>query len=50
MCVMNDLVIGGTIFKHKNIHKTTWISPNGRDKNQIDHIMINGRYDAHYKT
>ncbi|XP_063435995.1 craniofacial development protein 2-like [Mytilus trossulus] len=43
-CEDNDLVIGGTLFPHKNIHKITWNSPNGRDKNQIDHMMINGRW------
>ena len=26
-CVENNLVIGGTLFKHRNIHKTTWRSP-----------------------
>ncbi|CAM5112285.1 unnamed protein product [Natator depressus] len=41
---MNDLVIGGTLFEHCEIHKLTWCSPNGRDKNQIDHIMINGKW------
>ncbi len=41
---MNDLVIGGTLFKHKGIHKSTRISPNGRDRNQIDYIIVNGRY------
>lgn len=44
LCGMNDLVIGGTIFPHHEIHKKTWISPNGRDRNQIDHIMINGQW------
>ena len=28
-CMENDLVIGGTIFKHKDIHKQTWNSPDG---------------------
>ena len=42
-CAINDLVIGGTLFKHKDIHKFTWESPNHRDRNQIDHIAINGR-------
>lgn len=43
-CGINDLIIGGTLFQHKTIHKITWNSPNGRDKNQIDHLMINGRW------
>ena len=43
-CAINDLVIGGTLFKHKDIHKFTWESPKHRDRNQIDHIAINGRY------
>ncbi|KAK3760073.1 hypothetical protein RRG08_064743 [Elysia crispata] len=41
-CASNDLVIGGTLFNHPAIHRLTWYSPNGRDKNQIDHIAING--------
>ena len=43
-CGNNDLVIGGSLFKHRDIHKITWTSPNARDQNQIDHIIINGRY------
>lgn len=40
-CSTNGLVIGGTILKHKEIHKITWHSPNSRDKNEIDHVIIN---------
>ena len=43
-CDENDMFIGGTLFEHKDIHKTTWTSPNGVTKSQIDHILINGRW------
>ncbi|XP_013788604.1 craniofacial development protein 2-like [Limulus polyphemus] len=39
-CFFNDLVIGGTIYPHRNIYKTTWTSPNGKTDNQIDHFTI----------
>ena len=44
MCLENGLVIGGTIFQHKTIHKLSWISPDGRSSNQIDHIAINQKW------
>ena len=43
-CSNNDMVVGGTLFQHKNIHKYTWTTPNGQTRNMIDHIMINRKW------
>ncbi|XP_065578596.1 craniofacial development protein 2-like [Artemia franciscana] len=40
----NDLIIGGSMFDHKTIHKYTWVSPDGRTKNQIDHFLMSRRW------
>ena len=40
----NGLVIAGTLFPHKDIHKITWISLDGNTKSQLDHLMISGRW------
>nr|KAG5701644.1 hypothetical protein BaRGS_019333 [Batillaria attramentaria] len=42
----NDLTIGGSLFQHKTIHKTTWTSPDGATKTQIDHIIINKKWKS----
>ena len=44
MCAFNSMVIGGSIFHHKCIHKVTWVSPDHYMENQIDHICINERF------
>ncbi|XP_042906181.1 craniofacial development protein 2-like [Parasteatoda tepidariorum] len=42
--ISTNMVIGSTTFKHKNIHKATWRSPDGLTQNQIDHILIDLRH------
>lgn len=39
-CASNELVIGGTLFPHKECHKVTWVSPDLRTESQIDHLAI----------
>jgi hypothetical protein len=39
-CASHDLVIGGTKFPHKDRHKVTWVSPDHKTENQIDHVAV----------
>ncbi|XP_047117394.1 uncharacterized protein LOC124798156 [Schistocerca piceifrons] len=43
-CAQHDLVIGGTLFPHRNCHKITWVSPDHVTENQIDHIVISRKF------
>ncbi len=44
ICQRHRMVIGGSIFPHKEHHKRTWKSPDGTTQNQIDHIMITKKW------
>jgi hypothetical protein len=39
-----NLVVKSTIFPHRNIHKNTWTSPDGKRHNQIVYILIDRRW------
>ncbi|KAL1403652.1 hypothetical protein pipiens_019268, partial [Culex pipiens pipiens] len=38
------MVIGGSLFPHRSVHKVTWVSRDGRTENQIDHICISRKW------
>ena len=40
VCAFNNMIIGGSVFLHRRIHKAAWVSPDHRTENQIDHICI----------
>ena len=35
-----NLVVKSMMFLHRNIHKHTWTSPDGKTPNQNDHVLI----------
>ena len=40
LCVLNNMIITGSVFTHLRIHKVTWVGPDHRQDNQIEHICI----------
>jgi hypothetical protein len=41
--ISKNLRVKSTMFPHRNIHKYTWTSPNGKTHNQIDHFLVDRR-------
>jgi hypothetical protein len=37
---LKNLVVNSMMFPHRNIHKYTWTSPDGKTHNQFAHILI----------
>jgi exonuclease III len=44
LCGLNNLVIGGSIFAHKRIHKATWVSPDHVTESRTDHLCISKKF------
>ena len=40
------LMVKSTMFPHRNNHKYTWTSPDGKAHNQIDHELIGRRWHS----
>ena len=41
-----NLVVKGMMLPHRNILKYAWTSPDGKNHNQIDHILIDRRWHS----
>ena len=41
-----NLVLKSTMFPHRDSHKYTWTSPDGKCYNKIDHILIDRRWHS----
>ena len=44
LCGVHGLSIGGTMFEHRDHHKATWRSPDGKTVTQIDHICVGRKW------
>ncbi|XP_060665561.1 uncharacterized protein LOC132797804 [Drosophila nasuta] len=40
----HDMVVRSTGFRHLDIHKASWLSPDRLTRNQIDHVVIDARH------
>ncbi|XP_031334013.1 uncharacterized protein LOC116164026 [Photinus pyralis] len=46
----NKLKVMSTNFKHREIHQTTWISPDAKTKSQIDHVLMESKHQRYIQN
>jgi len=46
LATSKNLVVKTTMFLHRNIHKCSWTSPDGKTQNQIDHTLADRRWHS----
>lgn len=44
LCAFNNLVVSGSVFPYKRIHKATWVLPDHSTENQIGHVYIGKKF------
>ena len=44
LCALNKLVLHGSLFPHRKIHKAMWLSPDQSIANQIDQFCISKKF------
>jgi hypothetical protein len=44
--VLRNMIIGPTFYPHKDIHTSTWTSPDGVTFNQINHLLIDRKHKS----
>ncbi|XP_017487696.1 PREDICTED: craniofacial development protein 2-like [Rhagoletis zephyria] len=43
---MEEMIVSSTFFPRRLFHKSTWVSPDGRTVNQIDHVLVDKRHKS----
>jgi hypothetical protein len=46
LATSKSLVVKSTMLYHRNIHKYSWTSLDGKTHNQIDHVLIDRRWQS----
>jgi hypothetical protein len=47
--VLWNMIIGSVFYPHKDLHKSTWRSPDGVTFSQIDHLLIDRKHKSNLR-